>query len=285
MTTDTCSRESTPGAYLEMKGGAKIYYEDRGAGRVLLLVHGWSCSSRFWRRNAPELAEEFRVVTMDLRGHGRSSKILAGHTVAQYARDVGEVIEQLGIRDVTLIGWSLAGPVVLSYYQQFASDSRISALGLVDMTPFPFSPADWNSHSLKNYNAAGMNALFRVYAANPLKFLFAYTHNMYKDSKVPEEDLVWIPAEMSGTPPWIATAIYSDYLMSDYTGVLPAIEVPAVVFAADSNVFRKGIDMGRSIAARIPNATFVPFEDAGHLLFYEQPAKFNKTIIDLFKGA
>jgi pimeloyl-ACP methyl ester carboxylesterase len=267
-----------------MKGGAKIYYEDRGGGRVLLLVHGWSCSSRFWRRNAPELAKEFRVITMDLRGHGRSSKILAGHTVDQYARDVREVIEQLGVRDVTLVGWSLAGPVVLSYCRQFASDSRISALGLVDITPFPFSPADWNSHSLKNYNTAGMNAMFRTYTADPLKFLIAYTHNMFKDGKVPEEDRPWVPVEMSGTPPWIATAIYSDYVMSDYTEVLPAIEVPAIVFAADSNVFKKGIEMGRSIAARIPNATFIPFEDAGHLLFYEQPGKFNNALIDFVKG-
>jgi len=285
MTTDTCGPEGAPGPYLQMKDGAKIYYEDRGEGRVVLLVHGWSCSSRFWRRNAPELAAEFRVITMDLRGHGSSSKILTGHTVDQYARDVREVIEQLGVRDVALVGWSLAGPVVLSYYRQFASDGRINALGLVDATPFPFSPADWNSHILKNYDTAGMSSMFRTYAADPLKFIIGYTHNMFKDAKVPEEDLAWISAEMTRTPPWIATAIYSDYLMSDYTRVLPTIEVPAIVFAADSNGFKKGIDMGRSIAARIPDATFVPFEDAGHLLFYERPAKFNKALMEFVNGA
>jgi non-heme chloroperoxidase len=79
--------------YLETNDGAKIYYEDGGAGRPILLVHGWLCSSRFWQKNVPELANEFRVVTIDLRGHGNSAKTLTGHTVAQYARDVRQVIE------------------------------------------------------------------------------------------------------------------------------------------------------------------------------------------------
>jgi pimeloyl-ACP methyl ester carboxylesterase len=104
-----CSAE-----YLEMKDGAKIYYEDHGQGQPVVLVHGWTCSSKFWQRNAPELAKEFRVVTIDLRGHGNSSKILSGHTIAQYARDVREVMQKLDLKKATLVGWSLGGPVILS---------------------------------------------------------------------------------------------------------------------------------------------------------------------------
>src|ERR1035437_3412965 len=67
--------------------------------------------SRFWQRNGAELGKEFRVVTLDLRGHGNSSKILGGHTIAQYARDVREIIELLQLEELTLAGWSLGGPV------------------------------------------------------------------------------------------------------------------------------------------------------------------------------
>jgi non-heme chloroperoxidase len=272
-------------AYLEMKDGAKIYYEDQGRGQSIVLVHGWTCSSRFWQENVPELAKEFRVVTIDLRGHGNSSKILTGHTISQYARDVREVIEYLGLRDATLAGWSLGGPVVLSYWQQYAADSRLKALGLIDTAPYPFSSADWNSHSLKATNMTAMNVLFKIYAADPLRFATAFTANMFKDAKASEHDLEWIPSELTKTPPWIAVAIYSDFLISDYTKVLPTITVPVIVFAANSNVYKTGIDMGRSIAAQIPTATFVPFEDAGHLLFYEQPEKFNKALGDFVKAA
>lgn len=284
MLTVPSVRDSGPAAYLSMDDGAKIYHEDRGSGRAVLLVHGWTCSSMFWRKNMPELAGEFRTVTMDLRGHGNSSKILTGHTVDRYARDVREVIRQLDLTEVTLVGWSLGGPVVLSYYQQFASDNRVRALGLIDSTPFPFSSADWNSHGLKNYDTPGMSSMLKIYAADPLKYAVAFTFSMFKDGRVSQDDLDWITAEMTKTPPWIAMAAYSDYLMSDYTKVLPAIDVPVIVFAADSNVFKKGIDMGEGMAARIPKAVFVPFEDAGHLLFYEQPQKFNKALSDFVKA-
>ena len=78
--------------HLETKDGAKIYYEDCGTGQPIVLVHGWLCSSKFWQKNAPELAKEFRVVTLDLRGHGNSSKTLSGHTIVQYGRDVRAVV-------------------------------------------------------------------------------------------------------------------------------------------------------------------------------------------------
>ncbi len=258
-----CLPTVAPGAYLEMKDGAKIYYEDQGSGQPILLVHGWTCSSKFWQKNAPQLATGYRVITIDLRGHGNSSKILSGHTIGQYARDVREVIERLGLKNVVLAGWSLGGPVVLSYYQQYAKNSRLKALGLIDTAPFPFGPADWNCHGLKNYNLTEMNTMFKTYSADPLKFAAAFTGNMFKNGKVSKSDLAWIPDELTKTPAWIAVAVYSDFLISDYAKVLPTIKLPTIVFAADSNVYKKGIDMGKRIAGQIPKAAFVPFEKVG----------------------
>jgi non-heme chloroperoxidase len=269
--------------YLETQDGAKIYYEDHGEGRPILLVHGWLCSSKFWQKNVPELANEFRVVTIDLRGHGNSSKVLAGHTIRQYARDVREVIEHLRLQDAVLVGWSLGGPVVLSYYQQYGRNSRLKALGLVDCAPFPFSPADWNSHALRNYSYDGMNATFAVYTADPRKFAAAFTGRMFKQTP-PDAEADWIIVEMMKTPTWIAEAVYSDFLMSDLAKTLPAVKVPVIVFAANSGVFRNGIAMGEAIAGQAPHGTFIPFEDAGHMLFYEQPQKFNGALATFIKA-
>jgi pimeloyl-ACP methyl ester carboxylesterase len=261
-----------------MRDGARIYYEDRGEGQPILLVHGWTCSSRFWQKNVAELAKEFRVVTLDLRGHGNSSKILGGHTIAQYARDVREIIELLQLEELTLAGWSLGGPVVLSYYDQFRDDSRLKALGLIDTAPYPFSPAPWNSHSLKNHNHDALNAMFATYAADPLQFGAAFTRKMFKGGTASDEDVRWISAELAKTPPWIAMAIYSDFVMSDHARALPTLKLPVAVFAADSDIYQEGIKMGRSIAAQISRASFYPFEDGGHLLFYEQSGKFNQAL-------
>jgi pimeloyl-ACP methyl ester carboxylesterase len=268
---------------LKTKDGAIIYYEDHGSGQPILLVHGWNCSTKFWQRNVPELSKQFRVVTLDLRGHGNSSKILTGHTISQYASDVRALIEHLGLDDVTLAGWSLGGPVVLSYYEQFRDDSRLKALGLVDANPFPFNPADWNDHTLKNYNYEGMNATFREYMDDPRKFEAGRAAKMFKDGKVTDSDLEWVSAELNKTPVWIGVAAYSDYLMTDYAHVLPTLRIPVIVFASSSEGHKTGIEVGKSIAAQIPNSTFVRFEGAGHILFYEQPEKFNQALIDFIR--
>ncbi len=263
--------------YLEIRDGAKIYYEDRGEGQAIVLVHGWMCSYRFWEKNTPELAHRFRIVTLDLRGHGNSSKTLSGHTIGQYARDVREVIEHLGLQETVLVGWSLGGQVVLSYYEQYGRDPCLKALGLVDTAPFPFGPAGWNSHPLKNYNYDGMNAMFADHRANARKFARAFITRMFQQ-RPSDAEMKWLIAELMKTPAWIAQAVYSDFLMSDYAKSLPAIQVPVIVFAANSDIYRDGITMGKAIAERVPQGTFVPFADAGHMLFYEQPQKFNGAL-------
>jgi len=266
-----------------MRDGACIYYQDWGQGQPILLVHGWTCSCRFWQKNVAELAKEFRVITLDLRGHGSSSKILSGHTIAQYARDLREIIELLQVRELTLAGWSLGGPVVISYYDQFRNDSGLKALGLIDSAPYAFSAAAWNCHTLRNHNYDALNAMLASYSADPAQFAAAFTRRMFKNGIVSDEELRWISAELIKTPPWIGTAIYSDFAMSDHARLLPTIDLPVAVFSGDSAVLQQGINMGRSIAAQIPRASFYPFEDAGHLLFYEQPAKFNRALASFIR--
>ena len=271
-------------SFFATEDGAKLYFEDRGKGDVIVLVHGWMCSSRFWRANAPELAQEFRVVALDLRGHGYSSKTLSGHTVPQYARDVRALIERLDLRDVTLAGWSLGGAVVLSYWQQYAGDHRLRGFGLIDSTPAPFHPGAWNSHPLKATRLEGAAAVNSAYIADRVKAATAFAHAMFKGGKAPEADAAWITAELLKTPPWIALAIYADFILGDYTAVLPSVGVPAIVYGADSNVFKTGIEQARWVAAQLPKGRFVPFEDGGHLLFYESPGKFNRSLAEFVRG-
>jgi len=276
---------SKTAAYYRTDDGANLYYEDHGQGRPIFLVHGWSCSTKVWQKNIEELSRQFRVIALDSRGHGNSSKVLGGHQVPQYARDVRALIEYLDLRDIVLLGWSLGGPVVLSYWQQFSKDSRLGGIGLIDSNPFPFSPDDWNNHSLKNYNTASMAGVFKALTDDPAGFATAFTHRMFKSGKATAEDLAWLPDELRKTPPWIAIAIYSDFLTSDYTGVLPTLTIPAIFFAGDSDLFKQGNSQGKYLAGLVPNATFVPFDDAGHLLFYEQSAKFNAALVKFVSEA
>ncbi len=262
---------------VETDDGALIYYEASGDGPPILFVHGWTMSSRFWVRQVEGLSRDFTVVTIDLRAHGNSSKVLHGHTIPQYSEDVRAVVEALMLDDVTLVGWSLGGPVVLDHWSRYGGD-HLRALALVEMTPFPFSPGAWNAHRLNGHNYDQMNLAFASFFADREAFARSFIDDVFKSGTAPADDMRWMLAESMKTPATVAVAIYSDFVMRDYTAVLPTITIPTTVFAADSNIFKRGIEQGRWVARQIPDATFVPSDNGGHMLFREDSAMFNAAL-------
>ena len=218
--------------YFNTADSAHLYYEVRGSGRPLVLVHGWQCSHLFWQRNVDELAKDFTVVTLDLRGHGNSSKGLHGITIKQFACDVYDLINYL------------------------------------DFT-----------QGLHGYNMDGFNVIVQRLLYDREAYLATFAANIFKDGKRPE-GTDWVIEEFRKLPPWISSAIYSDYLSSDFTGVLGTIDVPVLVCNADGPVFSAGIKQGEYIASQIPYGEFVPFTESGHMLFYEEADKFNAMVRD-----
>ncbi|HET6965209.1 MAG TPA: alpha/beta hydrolase [Acidimicrobiales bacterium] len=256
---------------------ALLYYEACGSGPAILLVHGWMMSTRFWDRQVEALSGDFTVVAMDFRAHGNSGKVLHGHTIPQYARDVRTVVERLELESVTLVGWSLGGAVVLDYWSHYGAD-RLSSLSLVDMTPCPFSSDAWNQHRLRGRNYDQLNATVASIYSDQYGFVRRFVDSMFHSGAAPTDDAAWMAAEAMRTPAPAAAAIYSDFVMRDYTAILPTISVPATVFASDSGVFERGIEQGEWIASRIPDGRFVASDRGGHLLFREDAATFNAAI-------
>jgi len=72
--------------------------------------------------------------------------------------------------------------------------------------------------------------------------------------------------------------------MRDYSDVLKAVSVPTIVFAADSNIFKKGIEMGKYISSQLPKGTLAASEKGGHVMFYEDPDWFNNQLETFLKG-
>lgn len=262
--------------------GAHIYYEREGKGRPIVLIHGWGCSGRFYKKNVEGLKDRYEVITMDMRGHGRSSKMLDGYSIDRMAKDIHEVIEYLGLKDVLLMGWSMGGPTMLSYWKQFGKDrGHLAGLGLIDMTPFPFSPGEWNSHSLRNYNTEGFNQFAKSIQTDHAAFIKAFSQNIFQGGKIPE-GFDWMKDEMMKLPVPIGIALYCDYCYSDYTDVLGTITVPTIVLSSNSGIFPRSIEQGTWIASQVPHGEFVPFEKGGHLLFWIESEKFNKAVSSFF---
>ena len=273
---------SVTGGILETHDGAHLYIEKAGAGHAILLVHGWTMSGRFWSRQIEPLARQFNVVTVDLRGHGNSSKVLHGHTLVQYAQDLRVVVDSLRLQDVTLVGWSLAGPVLLEYWHRYGGEG-VSALCLVEMTPFPFAPEKWNTHRLANYHFKGMNETVRNLQTDRIAFGRQFIDSMFLSGKAPEKEMQWMLPEHLATPTPIAMAIYSDYLMRDYSQSLHRISVPVLVVNGNSTHICFGPDAGRHVADALPNGRLEIFNGSGHMPFYEEPERFNAVLLEWLK--
>ncbi len=269
-------------AWITMSDGAALWYSECGTGDPLVLLHGWTCSSLFWQRNVPELAKHFRVITMDLRGHGNSAKVLHGHTLARYALDLRELILRLDLAYPVLAGWSMSGSVLMDYWRQFGHHNTIRALALVDSNIGPFSEGGWNCFRMKPGRMDAFNESAKALRADHSAFSANFIRSMFFGGSPSDADLAWMLAEITKTPPWIATAVHSDFVLRNYEPQLRGVSVPTAVFAG---VFGEGsLAMGQHFAQRLPKGTLFSYPDAGHLLFYEQAQRFNAELIGFING-
>ncbi|CAN5368893.1 alpha/beta hydrolase [soil metagenome] len=106
--------------------GAKICYSDNGKGRVLVLIHGFPFSLEMWFGNgfANELAKKFRVIAIDLPGHGKSDCIGYVQKMEMMADVVKEVMDQLKLRRYILVGHSMGGYVALAFAERYSENLR-----------------------------------------------------------------------------------------------------------------------------------------------------------------
>lgn len=113
---------STPPAFVETRHGVRLFLRDWGEGRPVVLVHGWSLASEAWQYQMIDLAARgLRCVAYDRRGHGRSSDPGRGYDYDSLADDLAEVIEQLDLRHVVLVGQSMGAGDAVRYLAQRAA--------------------------------------------------------------------------------------------------------------------------------------------------------------------
>jgi len=258
----------SPGDFYRTKDGACLYHQVKGDGIPLVLLHGWSSSSKIFARNIPDLTRRFKVVTFDYRGHGYSSKLLTGHTCEQYAKDLKDLTDHLNIGPFILAGWSMGVTIALTYIRLFGEDDLLGTI-LIDGSSCPFATADWNRGNLQGYD---MDALIAKMNLRLHDYLALMSGEPKKDAA--DESLAKNPfaSEVVKTPIWISYAIYNDYMMQDNTDVLKSLKKPLMVMVPKENLER-----GRYEAGFSKNSELCIF-DTSHALFYDDSGNFNHYI-------
>ena len=242
-----------------------LYYEEAGQGENILLIHGGAANTRFWQKQVPVLSRRFHVVALDLRGHGNSGKTDDRNNVAQCGRDLRYILETLRLDSVVVIGWSLGSSVVRSYIQQFGVQ-RLAGYINVDQPPYG---AGLTEDGLRQLVSGIRGHKFRAHWER-LKSFFSMPPA--------EDDLHWMTCEMMKTPTGVYCSILEDSWGSDFRPMLAQITIPTVICVASKGLTPP--DIAQFMVQTKPRARLERFDNCGHMLFWEQPEKFNQMVSD-----
>jgi pimeloyl-ACP methyl ester carboxylesterase len=227
-------------------------------------------SGRFFQRQAP-LAQSHRVVIPDLRGHGDSEKVLHGHTVANYARDLHELFEKLDLHRPVLIGWSMGVMVANEYLKQFGQDD-VAGLVICEQVPSDFAWPDYKYGFFTPEVLAQFVDLIQMDAA---AFAHELVDLMLHDPQ--PEDERWMEAEIVKVPPAIASTVLVNQTIRDDRPFYPTVKVPALVqFGRDQKLTNP--EAGQYIQGLVPGAQLEIFENSSHCPFWEEAETFNQSI-------
>lgn len=266
------------GQFFETSDGAHIYFEQYGRefSETILMVPGFLCTTKFFRRNVEVLAGRYHVVVMDPRGQGLSSKTLHGNTVKRGAQDIAELIEHLSLKKTVLLGWSLGSSVCLDYAVR-VDEGRLAGLILVDGSLFPLSPEGWNKHRARNYNVQNWLDTYLPLYYDADRFYEAFISRI-SNGMMSREDRKWVEEECRKTLPWTALELHYDFCHTNNVPALERLECPVGFFGGSSKDYGLLMLEEYQKHVHVPSQIY-PFYESGHLMFYYEAEKFNASVM------
>ena len=148
----------------------KMFYEITGkldSEFTMLMIHGWTETHKYWVEQVKFFSERYKIVTLDLKGHGKSSKNRRGYSIRRLSKDIYELKRKLNLQNIILVGHSLGGMVSLDY--NFRRDrGAVKALILFNTTPRPLKMIPRNLSELQGISKFGIRKfLMMVYDFSP----------------------------------------------------------------------------------------------------------------------
>ena len=253
--------------------GVRIAYRDKGTGRPLVLLHGLMAHSGFFA-GQDELAGDFRLIAVDLRGHGRSKSDGSGPTVERLSVDVAELLDSLGIGNAVGIGWSL-GASVLWRLLAGPSTDRFAGAVIVDMTPRVLNDGEW-SLGLTGETCEARRAAIRddysSFAVNAGHAIFAQPVSEGNSALAR-----WSGEQFALNDARDMAALWESLVGEDSRSALGSIRQPTlVIHGAHSQLYGSGT--ADHLVAALPDARAVRFDRSGHAPHMEQPELFNRLV-------
>lgn len=240
----TFGNNSDAGKYVHVNG-INIYYEEYGTGEPLLLLHGNSSSISLFEKQLPVFSKQFRVIAVDTRGQGKSSEDGKLYTYDLFAEDMNALLDKLKLDSVNIVGWSDGGNT-----------------GLIMAMRYP--------KKVKKLVTMGANVFIDKTVVD--KWVFKELNKQEKELK-------------NDTTAWAKNRLrLIDLLQTEPKHTfkeLNVISCPVLVVAGEKDIIRE--EHTKSIAANIAGSTLMIVPKETHYFPSDNPAAFNKAVIEFIK--
>lgn len=238
----------------------KVHFQETGKGKkALILVHGWTCNADFWKESVNAFPE-YRVIAVDLPGHGKSDKPKTDYTMEYFAKSIAAVMKEAKIEKAVLAGHSMGTQVVRQFYRLYPE--KTLGLIVVDGALRPFAKKEEMEKFL-----APLRADYKKVAPQFVDGML----QPIKDEKLKTE----IRVAMLATPDYVAISAM-DGMADDKIWTNDKINVPVLAILAESPFWTPDTkEFYQSIA---PDLDFQMWKGVSHFLMMEKPEEFNREV-------
>jgi len=258
----------------------ELYYEDHGSGQPVVLIHGYPLSGGSWEKQVPVLLTAgHRVITYDRRGFGKSSQPTTGYNYDTFAEDLHKLITHLGLRDFSLVGFSMGGGEVARYFGKYGSKGISKAVIISGVPPFLLKTPD-NPEGLDGSVFEGIE---KAVVADRYAFFTEFFKNFYNtdlllNKRVSEQAVQasWnVAAGCSATASLACVPTWYE----DFRRDLSKIDVPALVLHGDADRILPINASGLRTAKLIKGARLLVVKDGPHCITWTHSEIVNPELV------
>ena len=250
--------------------GVNIYYESYGQGVPIVFLHAFSTNGYIWYFQIFPFAQTNQAVFIDQRGHGRSDKPQQGYSIQQNAKDVGAVMDGLGIDRAVLVGNSIGGMIALQFsldYPERVLGNLIlsSGTGLYKYIPNEAMEVLQSDGYVEAFNEILDVCISAKSKQNRGEILDVMKSQFLAESIFPRHSYMASVKDPSGVFNW------------DITDRLKEISVPTLVLAGAEDL-AVPVEVNKVLADNIPGAELRVIPEVGHFYQLEQPRAFSEEL-------
>lgn len=244
----------------EFEGGKVRYYDigNKKSANALVFVHCWTCNVEFWKEQYKAFPE-YRVIAMDLPGHGQSDKPKIDYTMEFFAKSVDAVMKKAGVKKAVLAGHSMGTPIIRRYYELYPE--KTLGLIIVDGALLPFAPRD----QVEKF----FEPLFKDYKGGAATFIDGMLQKSHAEVRP------FIRSSMLATPDYVGISAMRTMLDDSYA-THGNINLPVLATMAQDPFWPK--DMRERYTKIAPKMEFQTWDGVSHFLHMEKPKEFNEQV-------